>query len=401
MSFESLSEALRCLTTFRGLLELKEMQALQGLLSALEREPGALRERYAQFLYSVREAGYSSLSRDLWEHLRYDETAFGRAVAWGREDPAFCEAARQDLAVLSQAASLSFHDLKIQIAARLPEQRSAILALPELEQGQTLAFDRLLEGYRRDGVGVFAKGRAFLWEHGSLRSVRNPDPITREQMLLYSWQREAVLENTRHLVQGAPAANVLLYGDSGTGKSATIKSLVNEPEFGSLRVVEVGKNSLSSLTELVRLVSEQPQKFILYLDDLSFETSDRGYSALKTALEGGLENLPGNAVIYATSNRRHLVRETFEDRQGSDIHRDETIQERTSLSERFGLRILYMSLSKPEYLQMVRAMAVQAGLELAAEELERRANQWEIQHGGRTPRVARQFVDSLVAEKSL
>ena len=399
--FQAERLALKSLTVFRPVAQLDALQALAALLDALNAPEASLftaREAYANVLYCVREAGFSNLSALLLDHLKYDDSAFGRACAQGREDARFLEAARQDTAMLSAIAALSFPALKAAMAERWPEDRQALSALPELEPGAPLTLEPLLDSFRHGGVGIFARGRAFLWEDGALTMVQNPDHIDYADMIGYAWQRQEVLDNTRQLLEGRPANNVLLHGDSGTGKSATIKSLINIPEFYNLRVIEVSKSSLQELTKLVRLVSGHTQKFILYIDDLTFEKEDRGYSALKTALEGGLENRPANVAIYATSNRRHLIRETFDDRQGGDVHREETIQERTSLSERFGLRIPYLSLSKPEFLNMVRELAEHEKLAIPPETLAREAGIWEIQHGGRTPRVARQLMDALHAK---
>ena len=392
---------LRCLTTFRPLLQLPALQALLDVYDNLDGSLAALRQAYARLLYEVREASQDNLSDYLEEHLRYDDSAFGRACAQDRADEAYTEAARQDVLALSEAATIPFAALKRSMAERHPQARESLLALPELQTGEPLSFEALVDSFHHNGVGVFARGRAFLWENGTLTAVHNPDTIDYADMIGYTWQREEVLANTRLLLAGKMANNVLLHGDSGTGKSATIKSLINVPEFYNLRVVEVSKSSLHELTQLVRLVSGHTQKFVLYLDDLTFEKEDRGYSALKTALEGGLENRPQNVAIYATSNRRHLVRETFDDRQGGDIHREETIQERTSLSERFGLRIPYLSLSKPEFLDLVEKLAEHESLSIDPQTLQREANKWEIQHGGRTPRVARQFIDYLQTKNEM
>ncbi|MBE6955247.1 MAG: ATP-binding protein [Ruminococcaceae bacterium] len=386
---------LKSLTTFRSVLQLPAVRALTELLNALNSQPEEAMQAYGVLLYEVREAGFQDLSSYLADHLRFDESAFGRACAKGANDALFSDAAEKDVRILSEAATLDFDALKACLAESFPEHADTMMALPVLKRGEELDFSELVDSFVHNGVGIFARGRAFLWENGALSMVRNPDHIDEAQMIGYTWQRQEVMKNTAQLLAGKTANNVLLHGDSGTGKSATIKSLINVPEFYNLRVVEVAKSSLGELTQLVRLVSGHTQKFILYIDDLTFEREDKGYSALKTALEGGLENRPENVAIYATSNRRHLVRETFADRQGGDVHREETIQERTSLSERFGLRIVYLSLNQKEYLNMVEIMARQAGIEMDPEQLGRKANQWEIQHGGRTPRVARQFIDSL------
>ena len=201
------------------------------------------------------------------------------------------------------------------------------------------------------------------------------------------------------MLSGKPTNNVLLYGDSGTGKSATVKSLVNIPEFYNLRLIEIAKNSLDELTELIRQISRHTQKFIIYIDDLSFEQEDKGFSALKTALEGGLERRPDNVAIYVTSNRRHMIRESFSDRQGDDVHVRETMEERTSLSERFGLRLSYLALDKKKYQDMVLSMCHRMGLDLPDNQILVEANRWEIQHGGRTPRVAVQLVEKLAGQQ--
>lgn len=391
---------LRSLSVFRNLLTLPALASLQKLLQQMENGQPEMVESYAELLYAVRKESCATLQNYLDQHLRYDDTAFGRAVAAGTVTETDLDAAHYDLEVLSQAAALDFQTLKTQMVTQVDAQTAAVIAaLPVLPVGDMLNLTDLMESWKKNGVGLFARGRAFHWEKGTLTMVRNPDPIDYCDMIGYTWQREEVVQNTRCLHEGRPCNNVLLHGDSGTGKSATIKSLINMPEFYNLRIIEVSKNSLDELTAVSRMVSTHTQKFILYIDDLAFEQSDAGFSALKTALEGGLELRPENVAIYATSNRRHLIREDFADRIGSDIHRDETIQERTSLSERFGLRIPYLSLGKPEFLETVEKLAAHKGLQIDRDRLVREANMWEIQHGGRTPRTAKQFVDYLYMQE--
>ena len=386
---------LQALTVFRPVLDTPVMTELQAFLRAAD-TPGERAEapaHYGKLVFALREAGAVTLSDCLWQQLCRTDGAFGRACAVDAADAWFQAAARADLEILNRAAQLDFGARLQALAEAEPWLAPLTAALPVLPAGAPLEFEALTQSYRHNGVGIFSQGRAFYWESGVLTPVKHPDPIDCADMIGYQWQREEVIQNTRALIQGRPASNALLYGDSGTGKSATIKSLINIPEFFNLRIIEVSKNSLDGITELSRLVGGHTQKFILYIDDLSFEREDRSFSALKTALEGGLELRPDNVVIYATSNRRHMVRESFADRQGDEVHVSETIQERTSLSERFGLRVPYMSLSKPEFLDMVCRMAAHDGLEADPAALRKEASTWEIQHGGRTPRVARQFVD--------
>ena len=211
----------------------------------------------------------------------------------------------------------------------------------------------------------------------------------------YGLQREQVIANTRAFLAGKRVNDVLLYGDSGTGKSATVKTLLSIPGFEALRLIEVQKDGLKGMPELIRSLSGRKQRFILFIDDLAFDQDDHTYSVVKTILEGGLERRPVNVAIYATSNRRLLVRQTFSDRAGDEVDRQETIQEKTALSDRFGLRIPYLALSKAEFLDLVQSLADQRGLAMDREELRRRAIQWDMRFPSRTPRGARQFLASL------
>ena len=190
---------------------------------------------------------------------------------------------------------------------------------------------------------------------------------------------------------------MLLYGVSGTGKSATVKALLGMEGMENLRLIEVDKADLTGIPQLVRMLGHQPQKFILFIDDLAFDKDDKSYSLLKTILEGGVEPRPANVAVYATSNRRHLVRETFSDRQGDEINARETMQEKTSLSERFGLRVIFNELTKPQFLNMVRELAKIRGIAMDEERLMALAVRWDVRNPNRTPRSAVQFIDSLAA----
>ena len=214
-------------------------------------------------------------------------------------------------------------------------------------------------------------------------------------MLGYARQREQVIANTRAFLEGSRVNDVLLYGDSGTGKSATVKTLLSVPGFQRLRLIEVEKEGLRDMAVLIRSLAGLPQKFILFIDDLAFDQDDRTYSAVKTILEGGLERRPDNVAIYATSNRRLLVRQTFSDRAGDEVDAQETIQEKTALSDRFGLRIPYLALSKGEFLDLIDRLAAQYGVDMDPVELRRRAVKWDMRVPNRTPRGARQFLASL------
>ncbi len=396
---EYLNTLLSTLTVYRAAAKLPAVCAIRRCLDALydpEQPAQTMLTQYAESISALLCDGANTFSDCLRTHLLYDENPFANACARGEETEAWRAAAARDIEILNELAQLDLDMLRRAMRLRAPEYAEVIDELPVCSPGTALRFDELLASYRKNGCGLFAHARAFHWEKGALTAVRNPDPIG--EMIGYEWQREAVVRNTRALHEGKPCSNVLLHGDSGTGKSATIKSLLNMPEFPRLRIIEVAKNSLEELTQIQRLVSTHTQKFILYIDDLTFEQNDRSYSALKSALEGGLERRPDNVAIYVTSNRRHMVRETFTGRGSDEIHREETIQEQTSLSDRFGLRLPYLALDKPAYLSMVDMLTAKAGLDMDQEALHAMAMQWEIRHGGRTPRTATQLVAHLLSE---
>jgi hypothetical protein len=397
---EMMKAKLMSLSIYKNMLEIEPVKCLLRLCES--KTPDALIRSYTDLIYSVYSAGFSTLPECLAWHLKYDESFLGNAVAAGTASQPLLDAAAMDIRRLASVGMLSFRGLKQGIysaCVQVNEEYGPIVQnLAELAPGKAFTEEEIFDSYRKNGCGLFALGRTFHWEKGKLTQVQHPDTISRDEMIGYDIQRNAVLENTRVLLDGKPTNNVLLYGDSGTGKSATVKSLVNVPEFYNLRLIEIAKNSLDELTELVRFVGGHTQKFILYIDDLSFEQEDKGFSALKTALEGGLERRPDNVAIYVTSNRRHMIRESFADRAGDDVHARETLEERTSLSERFGLRLSYLALDKQRYTDMVLQMCRRQNLPYTDDQLRLEANRWEIQHGTRTPRVAMQLVEKLAGQ---
>ena len=296
-------------------------------------------------------------------------------------------------------AQLAELDCEVLIGAMqslLPQDYHPMLAgLPQWESGVTIDFDCLTQFYRDNGTGLFARYRAFLWEDGELFPIANPDAPEKHELLGYEQQREIVIANTHAMMQGHTVNNVLLYGDSGTGKSATVKSLLAVDGLEDLRIIELQKDGLGDMSALIRRLRDRRQKFILFIDDLAFDQDDRTYSLLKTILEGGLEPRPANVAIYATSNRRNLVRQTFSDRTGDEVDAAETIQEKTALADRFGLRVAYLPLNKPEFLKLIDGLAELEGIEMDPDELHAQAIKWEMRHPGRTPRTAHQFIASL------
>ena len=393
----TLRTALRSVCAYRNIMELPLAAKAVELLDALCRQDmdGAI-SAYAALFYGLRQEGFRSLGGWLAERLRFDEAPYPCLVERGGEDPVLSGAAEREVGLLSLLAARDLHrDLAELNALMEGDYAPAISSLPAWETGPLPSFGELTGFYRTDGAGRFARWRAFLWERGELVPVPEPDCGDQKDMIGYEAQREEVIANTRALVEGRSVNNVLLYGDSGTGKSATVKSLLTVPGFGDLRLIEADKGDLAGLPRLIRALSGRRQKFILFIDDLAFDRDDKTYSALKTILEGGLEKRPSNVAVYATSNRRRLVRQTVSEREGDELDARETVDEKTALSERFGLRVAYLPLNRAGYLELVDRLAEQEGVELDREALHDAALKWELAHPGRTPRTARQFLASL------
>ncbi|NBI09990.1 DUF815 domain-containing protein [Colidextribacter sp. OB.20] len=397
MELNALRAALRGISAYRELTGTAIMFNAATLLDALSNREGedAL-TAYTALFYTLRQEGYEGLGDWLRDWLRYTETPYSRLIDQGRSDPALENAARRDIDTLVLLAQTDCDRFIDAMKPLLPNEFAPVLAgLPRWKAAAPFDFDSLTRFYREHGAGEFAKYRAFLWEDEMLIPVADPDCPRPQDLLGYEHQRGMVEENTRLMLAGRQANNVLLFGDGGTGKSATVKSMLYLPGMEDLRLIEVEKGNLTGMPELIRSLAGRRQKFILFIDDLAFDQDDKTYSALKTILEGSLEKRPVNVAIYATSNRRHLVRQTFADRAGDEVDTFETISEKTALAERFGLRIPYLTMNKAGYLALVDHLAAQAGISMDPEVLHAQAMTWEIRHAGRTPRVARQFVASL------
>ena len=232
-------------------------------------------------------------------------------------------------------------------------------------------------------------------ENGEINVIESADKISLDKFIGYENERQRVIDNTVAFIEGRPAANILLYGDAGTGKSSSVKAVANHFFDKGIRLIEIRKNQLLLLPKVMGEISKNPLKFIIFIDDLSFNKNDDSFSMLKATLEGSASVKSNNAVIYATSNRRHIVKESFGDREGSDIHRNDTVQETLSLSERFGLTILFAKPEKKLYLEIVHQLAERNGIEIT-QELDTRAETFALNRGYRSARCAEQFIDSLL-----
>ena len=256
--------------------------------------------------------------------------------------------------------------------------------------------DQLARFYSSAGCGLMNKYLAFRWDDG-LIGIDVPDPVCLEDLVGYQYQKQIISTNTEAFLGGRKANNILLYGEKGTGKSSTVKALLNEYADRGLRMIEISKNQLIDIQSVLRAVRSRSRYFIIFIDDLSFEDFEVEYKYIKATIEGSLEVKPSNVLLYVTSNRRNLIRENWSERAADDVHGFDSRQEKLSFADRFGITITYISPDQEHFLTIVENLAEREGIEMSIEELQRRALQWERNYHGRSGRSAVQFIASLNA----
>ena len=266
--------------------------------------------------------------------------------------------------------------------------------------------ETLTQFYKEYGVGKFGLHKSFRIVHDEegvhIEPILNIAHVKLSDLVGYEGAKKKLLDNTNAFVEGRKANNCLLFGDAGTGKSSSIKGIANEYYDRGLRIIEVYKHQFQDLNEVISQIKHRNYKFIIYMDDLSFEDFEIEYKYLKAVIEGGLEKKPENVLIYATSNRRHLVREKFSDKEerNDDLHKNDTVQEKLSLVARFGVTIYFGAPDKKQFQEIVRVLAERHGIEMEEDKLLLEANKWELAHGGLSGRTAQQFIDYLLGEPS-
>lgn len=387
-SLQTLNRQLNALSVFRSILETDVVSSLQKLLYAIDK--GSLDDQlfaYGAFTKALYEKG-GSLTAFVKEFIIEDENFFLiKRLNCSAISSSVCQCVTEELSVLQKLADLTAAQLKSSIDYNgfLPQWDNEPVDLHS-------EYSQMLDSLSTKGYGMFAKYRAFKVKNGKLLPVKHADLQSLHTLYGYTRERNQVLENTRALAEGKPAGNVLLYGDAGTGKSSTIKACADAFYDQGVRLVEIDKNQFSEIPAIIEQLSENPLKFIFYIDDLSFNANDDAFSALKGILEGNVTSYSNHIVIYATSNRRHLVKESMEARMGNDLHLNDTLQETMSLSARFGLTITFSKPEKELYLEIVKNLADEYGISMDNEELFRKAEAFAIRSNGRSPRTAKQFI---------
>lgn len=402
MKIQDLSARLGGLAVFRGLLEDPVIAAYAHFVQALADGAGrgAVCQAAGQFEALLFGADTDDFSEYLTAAVLECENICARRAARGALSPALEKALDSELHFLEELSGLGLDQLLL-AAGLTPAQREELAFLPRWTAhptGLAASYEARLSEMGRLGYGMFARHHVFtLNEEGRLTPVRHPDPQRLADLPGYEREREKILTNTKALLAGLPANNVLLYGDAGTGKSSAVKAIVNEYAPEGLRLVEVKKNQLYLLPDLMDQLAANPLKFILFIDDLSFASNDDNFAALKAILEGSAGGRAANIAVYATSNRRHLVKETMTDRTGDDIHEADTRQEMMSLSARFGLVVTFQRPDKALYSQILLELARQYQLTIPEQQLVTMGEAFAIRAGGRSPRAAKQFIEQCRA----
>ena len=384
---------LQSLAIFRALLDDPVIKALVKYLKTAQGEDisGSV-SAYSEFVAQLYQTEKRTLAGYIQSIVGNDENPYIHMIGKGANPwPEMEENVWRELNILQQVCDLTPDALTASLNADFPFPKYAVKKLD-----LTSSYRERSQNIHRFGYGIYAKYHMFyLNPTGKIVPVQHPDETRLDQLIDYKREQQVIIDNTVALLEGKPAANILLTGDAGTGKSSTVKAVVNELYERGLRILEVRKEQLHQIPEILDELNANPLKFILFIDDLSFQKDDDNFSALKAILEGSVSAKSKNVVIYATSNRRHMVKETFSDREGDDIHRNDTMQEIISLSERFGIQITFQKPNKQTYLEIVHHLAAQRGITMDEEELDILAERFIIGRGARSARAAKQFVDSL------
>lgn len=390
--YKELNLSAKAVVIFKNIINDNAISALLELLDTDKDKEEKIISRYSDFVSALYETT-DDLSEYVNSLLQNDENPFVKAAAKGNASPLMLKACEKELEFFERLSKIKSEEIssKINTDIFLPEWKNSNICIKA-------EYNKKIADIKTTGYGIYAEHRMFLYKDNEIVPVKYPDPQRLSQMSGYETERQKVIDNTMALIDGKPCNNVLLYGDAGSGKSSTIKAIVNEYYNMGLRLIEIKKNQLYSLADVIEKLADNPLKFIIFIDDLSFSSNDSDFGALKAILEGGVAGKTENLAIYATSNRRNLVKENFSDRNGDDIHLQDTIQEIMSLSARFGLKITFSKPNKDLYLSIVENLAMQYNISIDNEELFKSAEAFALRNGGRSPRTAKQFIEDLASK---
>ncbi|MBQ4052446.1 MAG: ATP-binding protein [Clostridia bacterium] len=394
LDWNDIPVSLASVVVFRNVVKQKPLQALRHFLTLKTDDAVLCADAYSEFVNALYAHSFD-LGVYLRDALFEDENEYVLARAHGDKIPAVLQyCVDQELMLFSALSRLDPQKL-----AEKAGNGGYVAPFENTCFEYGALYEERMANVQKYGYGIFVANRMFTLQEGNIVPVRSADPITLDQLIGYEDERGQVIKNTRALLDGKPAANILLCGDAGTGKSSTVKAVTNLLACEGLRLIELRKEQILQLPIVMEELSRNPLKFIIFIDDLSFNKNDDYFGTLKAILEGSVSARNKNTVIYATSNRRHLIKESFSDRMGDEIHQNDTMQELISLSERFGLTVLFSKPNKDLYLRIVHQLAEAKQIKKDASELDLLAEAFALRKGGRSARAADQFTDFLLTQE--
>lgn len=387
---EQINMKAKSFVVFNNILEDDVMKAFLNMIDTKEKSDIKKVEEYSNFTRKLFEKS-ENFSDYIWKLIIFNENIYVHKLA-SKEiiSNMLAQCVKHELQTLQEIATITSKYIRSEI------EYNGFMAEWSIntEYDFNKMYEERMEKLFTVGYGIYSNNIMFTYDKGKVVPVKYPDNIRLSSHIGYEGERKRIIDNTYAFIKGKPAANVLLYGDAGTGKSSTVKAIVNEYANEGLRMIEVRKGDLLEIPKLIEELANNPLKFILFIDDLSFAKNNEEIGALKAILEGSVTAKTSNVVIYATSNRRHLVQESFSEREGDDIHINETIQEQISLSDRFGLSICFSKPNKKEYLEIIHGLLKEYKVK-DIENVDMLAEQHAMSRGGRSGRIARQFVEYL------
>ncbi|MDD6154387.1 MAG: ATP-binding protein [Eubacteriales bacterium] len=390
--FYALRDSLSSLSVFRNFLDEEPIREFMGFLRTVPLSDNGLKLRHLGGFVAGIYAEGGNLTDYVLRFVKEDENPYLLMKAKKQPVPyAMEKCAERELAVLSDFAQMTPDDLKAVLSYKGEVPGWAVTEDVDI----AAEYRKMIENIDSIGYGIFARYTSFKIKDGQIVPVIHKDEQSLDTLYGYARERKQVYDNTLALASGLPASNVLLYGDAGTGKSSTIKACANALADRGLRLIEFSKGQIRDIPDVIDQVYDTPLKFIFFIDDLSFQADDDDFCMMKGILEGNITGKSDNIAIYATSNRRHLVRELEEDRIGTDMHINDTLQQTMSLSARFGLTVIFSRPGKDLYDDIVDSLSDEYGISMDADELHKEAAAFAIRSGGRSPRTAKQFIQIL------
>ncbi len=400
----NITTSLLLISIFKNIIKDKAVSAFINLLTNINCDIDfeKVLKSYSDFISLLYEKEQNQNFYIYFKNLIYtDENILSKGCgSCIKEDNQIFNTAEYELSLFDSLLSYDYAKIKGMLLEKFPSQQEIINHLPVFYLTDKEKFDLhdILSSYKKYGYGIFSCYSAFEYtREKEIRPVKYFEALTFFDLKNYEYQKNVIKQNTKAFLEGKEANNILLYGDRGCGKSSTVKALINEFSDYNLKIIQVYKESFLHLADLYEKLRNLPLKFIIFADDISFDEDEKNFSSVKAVLEGSLANRPSNTVIYATTNRMHLVKESFSSREGNEIHFNDTIDEMVSLSDRFGIMLTFSLLTKNEYLDIVGKIADDCCVKVT-EELYKKAEEFAMLKSIRTPRTARQFITDYIAQ---